>query len=261
MQKIKKSKKGQVATSEVVFWIVAIALLIVVVGVLLRQPLLEWIKNLPGSTPINDSDLEVKPDELRSLNYEFIGRVVNNRIYYFEKKEVSEQQCLSLGGEWKEACYDKFGFISDKQEDKNCVKVVDHKFGKACFNSYGLLMYNTRTIDTALELDTNMGDSSNGKIELIRPKWYLSNPDIGSYTNDFIVIEPSSYLEYKDNFPKEITPEVIAKLDNSKNIGGRLFKSLEKPEKDFGQLSGSSTSSDSLDSTPDIINPPELTRE
>jgi len=232
---LKNKKAIEIVSTRILYITLGILVLIAAAFALTSPKILDSIRNLPGEQPLDNTEEIVTPDSLRFLNYEPVGKVVCGRfawlgtrcnIYYLERKSITEQECKSQGYEWKTACYDTFGFISNDQKDANCAK-YSGRYESACFDKAGFLVYDENYIPTILYWDYNRGDSYNGEIRILEgPSRH--NSKVGDIKNNFLIFDDLLYRRADNNaFLREhgFTDTMKDKLNETKYLGGKLYKS------------------------------------
>lgn len=233
---LKNKKAIEIVSTRLIVIILGILVLVAAALALTSPKILDSIRNLPGYEIPDDTEKELTPDDLRLLNYEPVGKVscekfavfgTRCKIYYLERKLISESECRARNYEWKKACYDSFGFISDKEDNSNCKSYGEGILKDGCFDSAGFTVYDEKYLEPVLYWDYDRGDSYNGDVRVLEGV-LNHNSKVGEIKNYFLIFDDNLYNRMDNKVPlldMGFTSLMKEKLNGAKYIGGKLYKS------------------------------------
>ena len=110
----KRAAGSEFSIEKVIILLLAILVLVAIIVFITKPQILDWIRNQPGYNPPADNESEMTCDQLKTLGYDRIARVVYDersgdfgKHYYIDfinEKEIIPSDCNSYVGTKKEAC-------------------------------------------------------------------------------------------------------------------------------------------------------------
>jgi hypothetical protein len=229
-----KSKKAfEFGLQKIIILILVILVVIAAFVFIFKPGILEWIRNQPGFSQPMDNETEMTCDQLKTLSYYKIGKVVLERktldivrhYYIVFQEEVEKTQSECPKNSWREVCIiDGCPDLSKKnKEECNAAEGREKKFEFHCIDDGGNYIYNKKEIETKLYWDYDIDNEGFGNLMLSSAG---ANEKLGVINNFFFEISGDAYNKYQSQLiEQEITLKMMEELNGAKYIMGGIYRS------------------------------------